>query len=134
MVIYESSQKNSQPVSYIGNQIIQNWKNFLNRVKLRCEFLVKLKFYLTCNFTMTNESEWTQEGDALQKTYTFETFEKAMEFMMRATPHISRFDHHPEWTNLYNRVHVRLTTHDAGGVVTRRDHQLAELLDTLCRP
>jgi 4a-hydroxytetrahydrobiopterin dehydratase len=65
----------------------------------------------------------------LHKTFEFASFEEAMEYMQRATAVISRINHHPEWTNRYNRVDVRLTTHDQGNVVTQRDHQLATALD-----
>ena len=65
----------------------------------------------------------------LCKTYEFDSFEEAMDFMQRARAVISRINHHPEWTNRYNRVEVRLTTHDQGNVVTQRDHQLATELD-----
>jgi 4a-hydroxytetrahydrobiopterin dehydratase len=49
--------------------------------------------------------------------------------MARASKVISELDHHPEWTNVYNRVMVSLCTHDAGNVVTQKDHDLASALD-----
>ena len=67
----------------------------------------------------------------LSKTYEFDSFEEAMDYMHRATAVISRINHHPEWTNRYNKLEVRLTTHDQGNVVTQRDHQLATELDQL---
>lgn len=73
---------------------------------------------------------WTSEGDAITKTYEFADFAAAMGFMARAAPGIDELDHHPEWTNVYNRVDVRLSSHDAGGV-TDRDVRLAILLDGL---
>ena len=51
--------------------------------------------------------------------------------MVRASKLISEVDHHPEWTNVYNRVMVSLCTHDAGNVVTQKDYDLASLLDSL---
>jgi 4a-hydroxytetrahydrobiopterin dehydratase len=76
---------------------------------------------------------WTSSGDAIAKTYEFADFGTAMDFMARAAPGIDEMDHHPEWTNVYNRVDVRLSSHDAGGV-TERDIRLAALLDGLARP
>jgi len=69
---------------------------------------------------------WTLENDALAKTYKFGSFREAMSFMVRAGFDAEAMDHHPEWTNVYNRVTVRLTTHDAGGAVTAKDVELAK--------
>lgn len=71
---------------------------------------------------------WSQEGEAIVKTYEFDDFAAAIDFMSRATGPINEMDHHPEWTNVYNRVDVRLSSHDVGGV-TGRDVQLAKVLD-----
>ncbi|MDX6275968.1 MAG: 4a-hydroxytetrahydrobiopterin dehydratase [Nocardioidaceae bacterium] len=73
---------------------------------------------------------WTNVGDAITKTYEFADFAAAMDFMARAAPAIDELDHHPEWTNVYNRVDARLSSHDAGGV-TDRDVRLAAVLDGL---
>jgi 4a-hydroxytetrahydrobiopterin dehydratase len=74
---------------------------------------------------------WTEENNALCKTFVFASFEQAMLFMQSAVPHISRLNHHPEWQNVYNRVFVRLTTHDAGNTITEKDRELARVLDGL---
>lgn len=71
---------------------------------------------------------WSQEGEAIVKTFTFEDFPAAVAFINRAAGPIDEMDHHPEWTNVYNRVDVRLTSHDAGGV-TDRDIKLARVLE-----
>ena len=71
---------------------------------------------------------WSQEGEAIVKTYEFNDFGAAIDFMNRATGPINEMDHHPEWTNVYNRVDIRLSSHDVGGV-TDRDVQLARVLD-----
>jgi 4a-hydroxytetrahydrobiopterin dehydratase len=73
---------------------------------------------------------WTNDGDAITKTYAFEDFRAAMDFMQRAAGPIDEANHHPEWTNVYNRVDVRLSSHDAGGI-TDRDINLAKTLDSL---
>lgn len=73
---------------------------------------------------------WSIDGSAIAKTYEFDDFNQAMKFMVTAAPGIDALNHHPEWTNVYNRVDVRLTSHDSDGV-TERDMELAQLLDSL---
>ena len=73
---------------------------------------------------------WSLEGGALCKKFSFATFSEAFGFMARAALAAEKMDHHPEWTNIYNAVSVRLTTHDAGGL-TRRDVELARAMDEL---
>ena len=68
---------------------------------------------------------WTFQRDALAKTFTFGNFREALGFMVRAGFEAEAMDHHPEWTNVYNRVVIRLNTHDAGGKVTAKDVALA---------
>ncbi len=73
---------------------------------------------------------WSREGeaDALVKTYEFVDFKSAMGFMQRASGPIEEMDHHPEWTNVFSTVDIRLTSHDVDGV-TARDVRLAKVLD-----
>lgn len=75
---------------------------------------------------------WTldDDGRAIQKTFRFADFRAAMAWMVRAAFEAEAMDHHPEWRNVYNRVEVRLTTHDTGGL-SPRDIALAERLETL---
>lgn len=76
------------------------------------------------------EAGWAieSEGAAIAKTFRFRGFRDAMAFMMRAGFEADHMNHHPEWRNVYNRVEVRLTTHDAGGL-TARDIELAERME-----
>ena len=71
---------------------------------------------------------WALEGGAIAKEFKFATFSEAFGFMARAALAAEKMDHHPEWTNVYNTVSVRLTTHDAGGL-TRSDIELARAMD-----
>jgi 4a-hydroxytetrahydrobiopterin dehydratase len=75
----------------------------------------------------------TQGRDAITRTYVFRNFTEAWGFMSRAALWAEKLDHHPEWFNVYKRVEVTLTTHDAGGL-TMRDITLAEKLDALAAP
>lgn len=73
---------------------------------------------------------WSHEGEAIVKSFEFADFNAAMAFMQRTAGPINEMDHHPEWTNVYNRVEVRLSSHDVGGV-TDRDVQLARVVERL---
>ncbi|MBO0764394.1 MAG: 4a-hydroxytetrahydrobiopterin dehydratase [Hyphomicrobiaceae bacterium] len=68
--------------------------------------------------------------DAITKTFTFPDFSAAFGFMTRAALVAEKMNHHPEWFNVWNRVEVTLSTHDAGGL-TERDVKLAEAMDRL---
>jgi 4a-hydroxytetrahydrobiopterin dehydratase len=69
---------------------------------------------------------WNHDRDALAKTFKFQTFREAFSFMTHVAFLAEAMDHHPEWTNVYNRVAIRLATHDAGGKVTAKDVELAK--------
>ena len=73
-------------------------------------------------------SGWTRAGNAITKQYQFRDFRAAMWFLNAGAAAADAMDHHPEWCNVYNRVTVTLSTHDAGGV-TEKDIALAEALD-----
>ena len=73
----------------------------------------------------------TADGrDAIQKTFKFKDFNEAFGFMARAALVAEKMDHHPEWTNVWNRVEVTLSTHSAGGL-TELDVTLAEAMDRI---
>lgn len=76
--------------------------------------------------------QWSlrDDGLAIQRTLTFSDFAEAFGFMARVAIHAEKADHHPEWFNVYNRVEMTLTTHDASGLSTR-DVALAELIDAM---
>ena len=74
---------------------------------------------------------WTLESNALAKEFKFGSFREAMSFMVRVSFEAEGMDHHPDWTNVYNRVAVRLNTHDAGGKVTAKDVALARRIQSV---
>ena len=73
---------------------------------------------------------WTIVQEKLHKEFIFDDFSQAFDFMTRAVSHIDKMNHHPEWLNVYNKVIVDLTTHDAGGI-TDNDINLAKTLNSL---
>ncbi len=74
---------------------------------------------------------WKYQRGALAKTFTFGNFREAMSYLVRASFEAEAMNHHPEWTNVYHRVAIRLNTHDAGGRVTAKDVELAQRLQAL---
>jgi len=70
------------------------------------------------------------KNDKLYKEFQFNDFNQAFGFMTRAAMEIEKMNHHPEWFNVYNRITVELTTHDAGGI-TDNDVNLARILNSL---
>ena len=74
---------------------------------------------------------WKQVEDALVAELVFKSFVDAFAFMTDVAALAEKHDHHPEWSNVYNRVTIRLTTHDAGNQVTDNDRKLAEAIEAL---
>jgi len=74
---------------------------------------------------------WEFRADGLEKTFLFADFVAAFGFMARVAIHAEKADHHPEWSNVWNRVHIRLSTHDAGNTVTNRDLDLATIINAI---
>jgi 4a-hydroxytetrahydrobiopterin dehydratase len=71
---------------------------------------------------------WTYRNNGIEKDFQFRDFVDAFSFMTRVAMEAERVQHHPEWKNVWNKVHMRLTTHDAGGL-TDRDFDLAETIE-----
>ena len=73
---------------------------------------------------------WSVMDKKLHKEFQFDSFNQAFGFMTRAAMEIEKMNHHPEWCNIYNKITIELTTHDAGGV-TENDIDLAKILNSL---
>ncbi len=73
---------------------------------------------------------WSVVDGKLHKEFQFSDFNEAFGFMARASMHIEKMNHHPEWFNVYNKVEVTLTTHDVDGV-SEKDVELARFMDEL---
>ena len=74
---------------------------------------------------------WQEADNKLYRKFQFKNFSEAFAFMTRVAIEAEKMDHHPLWTNVYNTVEVWLSTHDAGNIVTDKDHKLAAKIDTL---
>lgn len=76
-------------------------------------------------------SGWTAQNNALNRDFQFDDFVSAFGFMTKVALLAEKADHHPHWHNVYNRVSISLTTHDAGNTVTDKDVALATAINTL---
>ena len=74
---------------------------------------------------------WQEIDNKLIKEFSFKDFKEAFEFMTKASVIINELDHHPEWTNTYNKVTIKLSTHDAGDIITDKDRELAKRIDEI---
>jgi len=74
---------------------------------------------------------WKEEKNSLYQKFEFKDFSQAFAFMTRVALEAEKMNHHPTWTNVWNRVEIWLNTHDAGDTVTDRDRKLAQKIDAL---
>jgi 4a-hydroxytetrahydrobiopterin dehydratase len=74
---------------------------------------------------------WQVQENKLYKKFQFNNFSEAFAFMTRVAIEAEKANHHPYWSNVYNTVEIWLNTHDAGNIVTEKDHQLAKKIDAL---
>lgn len=76
---------------------------------------------------------WKEENDSLKRTFEFKDFKEAFGFMTQVALIAEKMDHHPNWSNVWNKVDIELTTHSAGNKVTDKDRKLAEAIDKLLK-
>ncbi len=74
---------------------------------------------------------WKEENNKLHKKFEFKDFSEAFAFMTRVALAAEKMDHHPNWTNEYNKVEIWLSSHDAGDIVTEKDKKLSEIIDKI---
>ena len=74
---------------------------------------------------------WIEEDNKLKRNFTFQDFSEAFAFMTRVAILAEKHNHHPYWSNVYNKVSIELNTHDAGNIVTEKDYTLAKAIDSL---
>lgn len=80
------------------------------------------------NELVSDDTRWERSGDTIKKTFTFKSFIRAFGWMSQIAIWAEKLKHHPEWFNVYNKVEVSLTTHDADGL-TELDFTLAEKME-----
>ncbi len=76
---------------------------------------------------------WKEENNKLVNTFTFSDFSEAFGFMTRVAMLVDKLDHHPEWSNVYNKVEIKLCTHDEGNKITEKDRHLAAEIDKIVK-
>jgi len=74
---------------------------------------------------------WTEKNNQLRRTFIFNDFSEAFAFMTRVAIAAEKMDHHPNWSNVWNTVEITLCTHDAGDIITEKDHKLSKLIDNI---
>ena len=74
---------------------------------------------------------WTEKNNKLIKTFEFDNFVEAFGFMTKVAIIAEKKNHHPNWSNVYNKVSIELKTHEAGDVVTDKDRELAKAIDAI---
>ncbi len=74
---------------------------------------------------------WKEEENMLKRSFKFKDFIEAWSFMTKVAMVAEKMNHHPEWSNIYNRVNIKLCTHDKGNTITDKDRELAKRIDEL---
>ncbi len=74
---------------------------------------------------------WQEINNKLEKEFEFKDFKEAFAFMTKVAAISEELKHHPEWTNIYNKVTIKLSTHDAGDIATDKDRELAKRIDEI---
>lgn len=74
---------------------------------------------------------WKEKNNKLEASFEFIDFTTAFAFMIEVAAIVDRLDHHPEWTNIWNKVHFKLCTHSAGDTVTEKDRELADAIEQI---
>ena len=80
---------------------------------------------------MKTPQDWIEKNNTLYRKITFKDFSAAFAFMNKVAVKAEKLNHHPLWTNVYNKVEIWLSTHDAGDIITEKDIKLAEEINSL---
>ena len=82
-------------------------------------------------FVFSRLAMWIEKDDKLFGTFEFNDFVQAFAFMTQVALIAEKMNHHPDWSNIYNKVEIRLSTHDAGNIVTTVDREMAAIIESL---
>jgi 4a-hydroxytetrahydrobiopterin dehydratase len=91
----------------------------------------EILYFFVTRIVIQTLMNWKEENNHLKKVFSFKDFSEAFAFMTRVALAAEKMDHHPTWTNTYNKVSIELSTHDAGNKLTDLDRKLAEAIDKL---
>jgi 4a-hydroxytetrahydrobiopterin dehydratase len=83
------------------------------------------------NKNLKNTAMWKEQNNQLNRDFEFKNFIDAFAFMSKVALVAEKMNHHPNWSNVYNKVSISLCTHDAGNTITEKDRQLAAAIDKL---
>ena len=83
------------------------------------------------SFRLFQLNMWQEQDNKLVRDFKFADFSEAFGFMARVALLAEKMDHHPWWSNVYNKVRIELTTHDSGNTITDKDRKLADAIDQL---
>ncbi len=75
--------------------------------------------------------DWKEDQSSLKADFQFDTFIEAFAFMTQVAIYAEKYNHHPHWENVYNKVSITLSTHDAGNTVTEKDRKLAKKISEI---
>ena len=92
---------------------------------------MKLLTQQQINEALTELEGWSYKDNGIEKNFVFKDFKETLSIMMGIGMIAEKMNHHPEWFNVYNKLDIRLSTHDAGGV-TEKDIDLAKKIEVLC--
>lgn len=87
--------------------------------------------HLVRPFCIFKPAMWIEKDNELIGSFEFDDFVEAFAFMTQVALIAEKLNHHPNWSNLYNKVEVRLTTHDAGNKVTTKDREMASIIESI---
>jgi 4a-hydroxytetrahydrobiopterin dehydratase len=87
--------------------------------------------YLLSLLNIQTYTMWKEENNQLKRSFQFENFVEAFGFMSKVALIAEKMNHHPNWSNVYNKVDIALNTHDAGNTVTEKDRKLAAAIDKI---
>jgi len=93
--------------------------------------LVRLTDYCSSIEITKRKAMWKEENNQLKRSFEFKDFVEAFAFMTQVALVAEKMDHHPNWSNVYNKVEIILFTHDAGDVVTAKDRTLSKEVDRI---
>jgi 4a-hydroxytetrahydrobiopterin dehydratase len=110
-----------------SNLVGSNVQSLITNLSVCAEEGANYKALPFCIFTLM----WEEKDNQLIAAFEFSDFVQAFVFMTKVALVAEKMNHHPNWTNVYNRVDIRLTTHDMGNVVTASDRELASIIEKI---